>query len=409
MAAARAIEEDESREPFLALPEPEEIHGQAITEADLDRRNRRLYWHLKESQAVHHRRQARENKAVWKAIDQLLDPWGRMPPRATPEYSPRVPVKLLDLPASVTPTFLKKVLAFEEIAGAEIAVPAAIDDETFELVCSWAHSHRSRPWWLEAFWLESTPRWARGVQWANRQHMLWGLSWPLPVGTDALAWWAESRKAVGWAGLPYSSDGEKIEQLSDVAQKPFIDHDRPLRESESADADTNVDTLPLPRRDFPPDAWLGLAIRRGDVWLYGTIDHTYGLDDHVYNRPRRGELRFGKPLPGWPLKENLAYGKWAALRKWYGDTFEGRDVDWGGKPRGPTHYTTVRLNRMESAVRALIDRGIPLESIDTEMVGGEVGLSKRTIGAACGPRKNRESVRQIVKRLRREALNTKAH
>lgn len=192
----------------------------------------------------------------------------------------------------------------------------------------WSDTSKDNTDWLQDLCLESTLRWARGNGWVNRQHMLWGLSWPLPVGRDALRWWADSRKACGWAGLPYSADGSRIENLSDVQERVFIDGERPLTDAEELDVDINVEALPLPRRDFPPDEWLGLAVPRRNVWLFGTVRHIYGLDDRVYNRPVRDELRFGEPLRGWPMTLELPRREWNALRRWYGDTFEGRYVRW---------------------------------------------------------------------------------
>jgi hypothetical protein len=330
------------REPLLVLPEPEELPvGRPITADEAEWRNRRLYWHLKESQAVSNRARIERHPATRMAVDRILDPSSRTPPRLSGRLRP--PLRLIDLPRWAPRRKLTKLDAeafrilheekrLYQLPVLELNFDGSTPTEEVELVSDWWGGDRGN--WVESLWLESTLRCARGRGWGSRQHMLWGLTWPLPVGREALRWWAESRRVAGYAGEPYSADGTRIERLSDVQEKVFIDGPRPLTEDELRDVDIKIDALPLPLRDLEGDVWLGLAISRrvegGVLWLFGTIEHAHGLNDHVYTRPRR-DLRFGTALPGWPTTQELPRATWARLRNWYRDTFEGQPLEWGGR------------------------------------------------------------------------------
>jgi hypothetical protein len=384
-----------------AKPESDDEAAWAADRArELDQRDRRVYWNLKDHQTANRREVMAKNRAVAQAVNRFLEPsppfvW----PRPGLRNRIRPPVKLLTLPswapAERLDAWNRNAIAEMKQTGVfavrelPVPVPDEATDDEIELYTDWLSGPVD---WLSSLWLESTLRWARGRGWANRQHMLWGLSWPLPVGQEALTWWAARRKAAGWAGLPYSANGLWVEKS------------RPLTGAEEADADINIDALPLPRRDFPPEAWLGLCIARGSdqrlVWLFATINHRHGLDDHMgVTKLDPGELLFGEPLPGWPVTTALPHARWGSLRKWYGGTFEGRPVDWGGQPRGARADTEARLDRVDEAISDMVltDK-VAIGDVNAKTVANKLGLHEKTIRRHTGPGK-RETVEQIVNRL----------
>jgi len=107
-------------------------------------------------------------------------------------------------------------------------------------------------------------------------------SWPLPVGSEALAHWATVR-------------GENVDEGS----KP------------------RTEELPGISEDFPPDTYFGLAVKRrcehGSVWLFGVV-HTLGhVDGNLWT--------FGDPairMTQWSYRTTALSPLVSGLRNWYG-------------------------------------------------------------------------------------------
>jgi hypothetical protein len=316
--------------------------GSEEGDRESDKRGRQLYWRIKEGQNDSIRRRLESHPAISRGVNHLLDPAAGPLSRVDPRGQ-RLPFELLRLPKWATRSFVELLTRYSEAdVGAELLVPAGATEPDALLAINWAESR----WDWQYLGLESVCRWARGPGWRDRQHMLWGLSWPLPVGSRALSWWAGSRSSAGWAGLAYDLEGRRLE--------------RPLTDEEINDANIDIDALPIPHRDvFGPDDWIGLVIERrvstGIIALVGLIEHEGAPDDHIYvNRPGGVMMRLGEPvlLPPESLRgDGMSMAN--RLIRWYAP-WQGLELNPGGRPPvgvGLKDYRTRVLRRAEELIQ----------------------------------------------------------